>query len=373
MFSRWAAAGQLALVLAVAGDSSSSLAGGGLRAALQLVGLGEREAPCEYEVRWQRVKGWHQTIDTYLARTLCRLDEGVYCRTGRDRRPYQDGRSSFPGSDGEWAISGHTGESETSTRFLFDVAFLQAPRRVCEVGFNVGHSAVTLLVAAGANASYLGFDMSVLNPGVNEEFFEMLKRWLGAERDMEMHWGDAEEQLDAYLSEPLAAGSEKACDLIFYDGRHDFLAVLPMIVLLRRLASGRRPLLVVDEVRCGHRLCGHGSWAWDFFIWLGALEEIACRSSASRTAAAAAYRDALDGSSGEEHLDFGLCVGELLRGPRFNARKRCGVFDAACVARSYREDYPAGYGEEVWPRCCLDHFLGDLAQSLPAGVVPVGL
>lgn len=332
-----------------------------------------------YEARWAVARALHRVIDGYLARSLCRLDGGALCKVGRDSRPFPEGRGAFAGSDGEWAVSGHSGESEEHTRFLFDAAFRRAPRRVCEVGFNVGHSAVTLLTAAGANSSYLGFDLPRLNVGVNEEFFELLRLWLGGER-LEIRWGDAGLTIPRYLAEASAAALTRpspppapaaamvrggaargaSCDLLFYDGAHDALSVLRGLSLLRKLAAvGPDTLVILDDVRCSGPLCGHSALAWDFMVWAGQIREERCQSARSVHARARAAGDAGEDDS---DFDFGACLGRFRWGP---AAAGCAVFDARCVLNSY-EDYraesgaagpPAGAAEAArgarWSKCCL--------------------
>lgn len=308
------------------------------------VGFFAEERQCDYAVRWATVRTLHQVMDGFLARTLCRLDGGSRCQVGRDGRPFYEGRTAFAGSDGEWAVSGHSGESVQHTKFLFDIAFQHAPKHVCEVGFNVGHSAVTLLVGAGSNTSYLGFDLPRLNQGVNEEFFEMVKIWIGAHHKLEMRWGDAGVLVPHFLAQE-GVGD---CELVFYDGAHDVLSVLRLLPLLKQLAvhSSRRALVVVDDVRCSGPLCGHSALAWDFLVWAGIIEEIRCQASRSVRAAASA----LVGD------DFGACLGRFVWGSRAT---RCSSFNARCVAKTYQEPYvPGGSNTAAWLSCCLN---GDLS------------
>lgn len=303
---------------------------------------GFQQLDCEYFERWAVVRTLHQVINHFLAHSVCRLDMGALCRNGRDGKPFMDGRSTFAGSDGEWAISGHTGDSIELTKFLFDVAFRRAPRRICEVGFNVGHSAVTLLAGAGNNSSYLGFDFPRLNTGINEEFFKMLQAWLGPGRQLEMYWGDAAISIPRYLAENQA--HTPGCELIFYDGGHDILSVLRRLSLLRQLAARRNPMVVLDDVRCDGPLCGHSDFAWDFLVWAGLIEELHCRS----------FRSVYAASPGH---DFGVCVGRFRWGPRAVG---CSVFDAWCVAKTYTGAYLPGSKHLAWSRCCLskDHAAG---------------
>lgn len=298
-----------------------------------------------YCSRLATVKALHRAIDGFLARGLCRLDGGTFCRFGRDGQPWSEGRSAFSGSDGEWAISGHSGDSEDHTRFLFDAAFRIAPGRVCEVGFNAGHSAITLMIAAKPNATYLAFDLPRLNEGANEELFELVKLWLGAPSQMDIRWGNAGETIPKHLDSVAAQTRENAvgayrspqlCDIVFYDGAHDVISVLDGLMGLRKMSNRAKSFVILDDVRCDGALCGHSTVAWDFLIWAGIIEEGRCARTQSKYT---------QGST----ADFGACVGRYRWG---QSAARCSVFDAWCVARSYSVPYELEKSSKEWLACC---------------------
>ena len=268
----------------------------------------------------------HAVLNSFLAHWACRLDSGMYCQKGRDGRAFEEGRSSFEGSDGEWAVSGHSGESVEQTKFLFETAAWISPQQICEVGFNAGHSALTLLLAAGENSSYLGFDWSILNPGLNEELFRMIRSWL-PHHNMNIQWGDAYLSIRSLL---LQQGGG-VCDMIFYDGPHDVLQVLTFMPLLRALVVKSRPFLLVDDVGCVEPICRHSTLAWRFLLWLGMVSPIRCQVS---------------GKDGKEGV-MGVCLGRF----QWGQRVRCPTFDARCVAHTLgmleQEQH------ESWSKCCL--------------------
>ncbi|CAE7185909.1 unnamed protein product [Symbiodinium microadriaticum] len=281
---------------------------------------------CELERKRAVLASLHTVLNTFLSHWICRLNSGVYCKTGRDGRPYAEGRPFFAGSDGDWAVSGHSGESLEQTNFLFEVSTSISPRQICEVGFNAGHSALTLLVGAGGNSSYLGFDWSILNPGLNEELFRMIRDWLPA-NNMTIVWGDAHSSIRAFLLQ----GGAGICELIVFDGPHDVLQVLKFMPLLRVMAKRSRPFLFLDDVGCVAAMCHHSTLAWRFLLWLGMVSPISCRV-------------ALEHAAGE----MGACLGRF----QWGQVVRCQTFDARCVARTL------GMAEQLqwehWARCCLE-------------------
>ena len=276
-------------------------------------------------------------LNAFLSHWACKLESGKYCQLGRDGRPFQAGRGSFDGSDGEWAVSGHSGESAEQTKFLFEVAARISPRQICEVGFNAGHSALTLLVGSGENSSYLGFDWSKLNPGLNEELFRMIRSWF-PRRDMKILWGDAYPNIQAFLTAEAGTG-EGLCDLIFFDGPHDVLQVLKFMPLLRSLARRSRPFLLVDDVECSSPICLHSTLAWHFLVWMGIVISIDCRATGTKR-----------GSK-----DMGACLGRF----QWGQAVRCQAFDARCVAHTLGMSYQQQ--QERWHQCCLT-----LAAATPA-------
>eukprot|EP00931_Biecheleriopsis_adriatica_P114732 TRINITY_DN90645_c0_g1_i1.p1 TRINITY_DN90645_c0_g1~~TRINITY_DN90645_c0_g1_i1.p1 ORF type:complete len:702 (-),score=50.07 TRINITY_DN90645_c0_g1_i1:497-2602(-) len=286
------------------------------------------EQSTSYTSRYSQMQQLHRIIDDYLDRSLCRLDNGSLCQHGRTMS-----RSSFNGSDGRWGVSGHTGDLQQITKLLFDTAFSVKPRRICEVGFNVGHSAVTLLTASGTGSSYLGFDLPIINPGVNELFFSMLQSWL-PEHQLAMNWGDEAESIPAYVAS--LKGHEAKCELVFYDGSHTLNRMLHVLPLLHQL-SIPGAAIIVDDVRCPQPQCRDSTYAYEFLIWAGFIEELRCKT---------------------EHVGWlgwrtGQCIGRF----HWPEAVRCPKIDRKCVSRVFKQNRST-HGSfvnrpEAWPRCCI--------------------
>lgn len=134
-------------------------------------------------------------------------------------------------------------------------------RRVAEVGFNAGHSALTVL-AADRRIELVSFDVML------HEYSWLAKMYVDRAhpgRHM-LVAGDSTETLAAFADGKLAGAAPAPFDLIFVDGDHRFPRAWNDIVLCRRLAH-ERTLLVVDNV-APHRGVGRGvyrAWkqAWD--------------------------------------------------------------------------------------------------------------
>ena len=112
---------------------------------------------------------------------------------------------------------------------------------VCEIGFNVGHSAATFLTAFDRVASYVAFDLC-LSPSV-EQGFAFLKGVFAA-TNFTLVRGDATETVPTWQR----AHPHFQCDFIHVDGNHaeDF----PYTDILRaRQFAKAGTLLLVDD--CG--------------------------------------------------------------------------------------------------------------------------
>jgi len=298
------------------------------------------------------VRTLHNGIDDFLSRQACRLD-GDFCRQDLLSHHFQPDAS---GSESA-AVMGHTGQTQVQTELLFSASFALQPRQVCEVGFNAGHSAATLL-GGGLEASYVGFDMPNLNPGLNEELFMILRARLS--RPMQIHWGDSMQTLAAFVEQQHldgctrrggpalrsfssnASGSHSRlgcvqCDLIFVDGAHELGHVLFDVLTLSNLVSSAGHLLLVDDVRCGTDLaCAGTTFALDLLIKAKVVRELDCFCQQTPTH----FRSTVA-------MDENRCTCLLEYLPR--AVRLCSGISKSCAYRLFNE---AGGVLDHWSLCC---------------------
>ena len=115
---------------------------------------------------------------------------------------------------------------------------------VCEVGFNLGHSAAVFVAASGAEAvsRYVAFD-KVEAPGV--ELSMRLLRSEFAATEWELVAGDSRDTVSAYHRRR----PDVRCDLLHVDGDHGL--VMPSVDLdSLRAMSSERALVVFDDCGC---------------------------------------------------------------------------------------------------------------------------
>ena len=129
---------------------------------------------------------------------------------------------------------------------LTDALRAHAPRgatRLCELGFNVGHSAALILAALPSVRSYVGFDtarrpelyagLALLRAIVPAVAFELVE---GMTAVGVPTW--------------LAAGGRGTCDVVHIDANHDLPNVRGDATLALEMVAGPGSLLVFDDCGC---------------------------------------------------------------------------------------------------------------------------
>jgi len=147
----------------------------------------------------------------------------------------------------------HTGKIVEQTDLLFDTARRLAPLRggtVCEVGFNIGHSASTLMVSI-LGSSYVGFDYGEKGEVVKAK--EFLQNLLAADNvTVELHLGNSQFTVPEYLKN----FPETVCDVIHIDGSHDGHFPLSDFQNLRTMARpDGKSLVLFDDCGCPTEWC----------------------------------------------------------------------------------------------------------------------
>ena len=133
---------------------------------------------------------------------------------------------------------GGLGHSETQMSFYFQVA--QAPwiKTICEVGFNVGHSAAVFLIA-NPSATVLSFDLgqyeySIRNMQLLKEMFPLRFHYILGDSSISIS-----QVFDIF---PNFSG----CDLVAVDGAHSENAVFGDLVNFQKITNCRNWVLADD-------------------------------------------------------------------------------------------------------------------------------
>jgi predicted O-methyltransferase YrrM len=120
--------------------------------------------------------------------------------------------------------------------------------RICETGFNAGHSAIVLLeaLAISRTATYLGFDLG--DGPFTRGAAAFINTWLYPGR-LRLVIGDSAQTLAPMLSaEPTPS---TACDLVSIDGNHTPLGVVADVRALRQHISPGA-IVFLDDVDVSH-------------------------------------------------------------------------------------------------------------------------
>lgn len=141
---------------------------------------------------------------------------------------------------------GHSGDFREQQMLYAHLSRLPCVRRVCEIGFNAGHSAAIWLQ----------------NPLVEVIFFDLFQHSAGpiAEEYLRRNIEGADQRLkivkgSSVNAVPAADALEASCDLLVVDGGHAREVARADIENFKRLANKDFHLLVVDDVYCDSYCC----------------------------------------------------------------------------------------------------------------------
>jgi predicted O-methyltransferase YrrM len=146
-----------------------------------------------------------------------------------------------------WEGNSHIGNRPPQFKFVYDLVRQMQPNRVCEIGFNGGHSAAILLSAAGPNAKLVSFDLQTFTYSSRAQ--RLLDRLFP--RQIEWHVGSSVEMVPLYVQN----GGGGSCDLFVIDGDHSYQGVKnDLLNALRATRKGGVVLLDDMHVGSGSRL-----------------------------------------------------------------------------------------------------------------------
>lgn len=176
--------------------------------------------------------------------------------------------------------------SITQTWWLAEQAASVQVRRICEVGFNAGHSALAML-SASADASMVSFDLmsKSYTPAGHR-----LVRLAFPQRHILIE-GPSNVSIPQFILGNLRRGRAaiSSCDLIFIDGGHAEEEALSDLLHMSMLATDKA-LLVMDDVGCESNFCQGPTKAWKSFAQAGRIEELGCQEESERRWCWGTYR-----------------------------------------------------------------------------------
>ena len=149
---------------------------------------------------------------------------------------------------------------ESKRRNLFKAA--SKAKRICEIGFNAGHSALLLAMAShkafGADAELLLFDLGYHR--YTRPCFEYLERSMGGKMaELKIHYGDSRVMLPLWIEENKEHLG--TFDLVHVDGGHtkDCAASDLLCAVLLTRPGGT---IIVDDIDSKKILPVVNAWTW---------------------------------------------------------------------------------------------------------------
>jgi hypothetical protein len=146
---------------------------------------------------------------------------------------------------------GHTGDFSEQTIKLFDILgkLVPAAGTVCEIGFNVGHSAATFLIATSAK-SLIAFDCGG-KASVHEGFTSLQESLPYAK--FEMVEGNSPVMVNKFAQKN---GADATCDVIHIDGAHDGpFPAADWEAMWHYARDDGQTLVVFDDCNCDTEWC----------------------------------------------------------------------------------------------------------------------
>ncbi|GJQ11380.1 hypothetical protein GpartN1_g3171.t1 [Galdieria partita] len=154
-------------------------------------------------------------------------------------------------------LEGNSADSRLQTEWYYFIARALVHRghaRICEIGFNAGHAAVTWLSAL-PNSTYIGFDNGFHN--YTQRCVDYLKRYFGEQR-IDIYYGSSDTTVWEYANQH----PWTSCDIFHVDGQHYGELPFQDIANAKRLvASGS--LIIVDDAVLSGPCERHGSFCYN--------------------------------------------------------------------------------------------------------------
>lgn len=173
-------------------------------------------------------------------------------------------------ADQELPPEGHVFMFQPKVDLMVQYARDPRVRTVCEIGFNVGHSALIWL-ANNARVRVVAFDMC------SSACVRHMAAYLNAAYGdrLELHCGDSVSSVREYASEAAHAGM---CDVLLVDGGHEGDVPLHDLRNFRVLARRERHVLLMDDVACEAAFCEAPATAYSALEASGELVNEHCVS-----------------------------------------------------------------------------------------------
>eukprot|EP01084_Bolivina_argentea_P312125 540348_1 len=145
---------------------------------------------------------------------------------------------------------------------------------VCEIGYNMGHSALTYLFSDYiGRVEYLGFSFPVDN---HQLILKTMKDTFKLSDRLTVLWGDSTKYLPYYINTKNKTNELHQCDIVIVDGGHTNPVPRLDIDNMKYLAKIPNHVLIVDDVGCTAQWCIDVTSAWDNAVESKVINKTEC-------------------------------------------------------------------------------------------------
>eukprot|EP01084_Bolivina_argentea_P312126 540349_1 len=145
---------------------------------------------------------------------------------------------------------------------------------VCEIGYNMGHSALTYLFSDYiGRVEYLGFSFPIDN---HQLILKTMKDTFKLSDRLTVLWGDSTKYLPYYINTKNKTNELHQCDIVIVDGGHTNPVPRLDIDNMKYLAKIPNHVLIVDDVGCTAQWCIDVTSAWDNAVESKVINKTEC-------------------------------------------------------------------------------------------------
>jgi hypothetical protein len=245
--------------------------------------------------RHDQMKALHRSIDLFVG-AICNpgsiyADVVGLCVVSAGEKARGRTTPENPVILGNTADGGRDAQRDSYFNLVYQRTWGSTRAALCEVGFNAGHSAASMIAASPASATYIGFGFDAMRKrtggGINGVLYARLNASLPS-RAMEMTWGRSQETVVPFFAAKERLGGAPPgggrCNVVSIDGSHAYDDVLSDLRNFRGAVDQRSHLIVADDTRCKSWFCEPPTKAWIAAIDEGLIRELACWEDVQKTA-----------------------------------------------------------------------------------------
>ena len=249
-----------------------------------------------WTTRHDQMKELHRSIDLFVG-AICNpgsiyADVVGLCVVSAAEKARGRRKPENPVVLGNTADGGRDVQRDSYFNLVYQRTWADTSSVLCEVGFNAGHSAASMITASPASARYIGFGFDAMRKqtggGINGVLYARLNASLPS-RAMDILWGRSQETVVPFFAATERVGGGGApprarCNVVSIDGSHAYEDVLRDLRNFKGAVDTESHLIVADDTRCKSWFCEPPTKAWIAAIDEGLIRELACWEDVQTTA-----------------------------------------------------------------------------------------